>query len=168
MTEMNRQQRRLQAKMQRRHITNREDSRYVPKPVDEWEQFDSIERMFQKLRHGEIEWDGTHYVIMGLHGKHYAILPALEGWIEYWAEVAKRFNVSEYDDGPLRRLAKSLEYDKPLTEQQVEAAYAVVEQQRAMFRKFPRKDIASIAVEVTQRIRMTDEIRELATGRTAA
>ena len=150
---LSRDQRRQQKKAAKRQHRG---GRFIPKALDEWEQFDSIERMFQKIKHGEIEWDGTNYVFMGMKGETYALLPALEGWTEYWAEVAKRFDIADYDDGALRRLAKSLEYDKPLTEQQVEAAYAVVEQQRAMFRAIPRPEIAKAAIEVMQRIQVRD------------
>lgn len=153
---MNRAQRRIQGKRAKRQHHER---RILPPAMDEWEQFDSIERVFEKIKHGEIEWDGTHYIIMGLKGDTYAVLPALEGWTEYWAEVAKRNAVTDYNDGPLRRMAKSLEYDKPLTEAQVDAAYAVVQRQRAMFRAYPRKQIASIAIEVMQRIQEQDAHR---------
>ena len=97
---------------------------------------------------------------MGLKGEYYGVLAALEGWTEYWAEVADR-NAIAYDDGALRRLAKSLEYNKPLNLGEVNAAYAVVEQQRQMFRTLPRKHIAEVAIEVMQKIQRTDEIREL-------
>jgi hypothetical protein len=158
---LSREQRRSQERAQRRAVTkNNHNRRILPPAMDEWEQFDTIERTFQKIKHGEIEWDGTHYIIMGLKGEHYAVLPALEGWTEYWSEVAKRFN-AEYDDGPLRRLAKSLEYDKPLTEQQVEAAYAVVKRQRELFRAFPRREIGKIAIEVMQRIQAEQEAKDV-------
>jgi hypothetical protein len=155
---MNREQRRLAKKLAgRKPVIER---RVVPSAVDEWEQFDSIERMFQKLRNGEIEYEGNTIVIMGLKGEYYGVLAALEGWTEYWAEVADR-NAIAYDDGALRRLAKSLEYNKPLNLGEVNAAYAVVEQQRQMFRTLPRRHIAQVAIEVMQKIQRTDEIREL-------
>jgi hypothetical protein len=80
--------------------------------------------------------------------------------MDEWEQVAKRFN-ADYDDGPLRRLAKSLEYDKPLTEQQVEAAYAVVKRQRELFRAYPRREIAKIAIEVMQRIKAEQEAKDV-------
>lgn len=133
--------------------------KFIPKPMDELEQFDTIERLFQKLRHGSVETDGRQVVIMSLQGEFYAVLPAMDGWLEYWQEVAARFQV-EYDDKPLRKLQKSLEYDKPLTTAEVDAAYAVVQKEREMFRSIPRNELSKIAIEIMRRIQTTEEIRE--------
>jgi len=133
---------------------------FVSKLQDEWEQFDSIERLFIQLKAGAVEVEGNQITIMGLHGERYAVLPALEGWITYWNILATRHGFP-YDDTAMRKLAKSLEYDKPLRLDEVEAAYQIVELQRRMFRALPRRDVAAVAIEVMKDIRVTDEIKEL-------
>lgn len=152
---MNRKQRRHQKRGARGNA-----KAYIPPLFDCWTQFDSIERLFIQLKAGAVEVEGNQITIMGLHGERYAVLPALEGWITYWSTLATRHSIP-YDDTAMRKLAKSLEYDKPLQLTEVEAAYKVVDLQRRMFRALPRKEVAEVAKEVVHDIRMTDEIKEL-------
>lgn len=155
---MNRQQRR-QAKRMAGHKPT-QHRRILPLAMDMFEQFDTIERLFAQLKAGAVEVEGNQITIMGLHGERYAVLPALEGWVTYWHTLATRHGIP-YDDTAMRKLAKSLEYDKPLQMAEVEAAYQVVELQRRMFRALPRRDVAAVAVEVMRDIRVTDEIKQL-------
>ena len=141
--------------------TNRPIKRqFIPKYLDEFEQFDSIERVFQKLKNGEIEYQGEHPVILGLHGEYYAILPALDGWLSHWRLVAEGFNI-DYDDANLVKLKNKLSVNMPLTLNQIENAYQVVQSQRAMFRTLPRDAIIKAANDVMRDIQTTDAIKEL-------
>lgn len=153
---MNRAMRRLAKKLEHRPATPPNRIHFNPQ-LDEWEQFDTVERMFQKLRNGAIEVEGNEIIIMGLHGETYRMLPALEGWMEYWSALARLHQV-DYDDSALRKLAKSLEYDKPLTEREVDAAYLVVTAQRRMFRTIPRKSVAAVAIKVQESMRAEQEM----------
>lgn len=154
----NRAQRRMAKKATRHKV--RAPRAFIPPTLDCWEQFDSIERLFSQLKAGAVEVESSMITIMGLHGERYAVLPALEGWITYWHTLATRHGIP-YNDTAMRKLAKSLEYDKPLQMAEVEAAYQVVELQRRMFRVLPRKEVAAVAKEVMHDIRVTDEIKGL-------
>lgn len=156
---MNREQRRKAerkpAKFSRSHAI------YSTKYTLEHESFDSIERLFGKLRIGELEWtvkDG--YVIRGLSGEYLHITSALEGFIDCWKTIAEGEGIS-YDDTALRKLSKSLEYEKPLNMAEVEAAYDVVKVQRAMYRALPKMVITKYAKQTQSKFRVNDEIKDL-------
>ena len=156
---MNRTQRRL-AKRQAKAKPNRSKSIYTTNFSLEFETFDTIERMFLKLRNGEIEYEGAHPVIMGLHGEFYRVLPAMDGWLQYWRELTEAHGL-DYDDRALRKLYNSLEYGKPLNVAEIDAAYAVVKRQRELYRALPKSVTTATAHRVMADIRRTDEIREL-------
>ncbi|MFA7351350.1 MAG: hypothetical protein WC009_11360 [Methylotenera sp.] len=127
----------------------------------EFDTFDSIERLFQQLRNGALLYsqkDG--WQIMGLSGEMLHIESALEGWLKYWKELTEQNNIP-YDDAPLVRILKALEYVKPLSRREIDAAYKVVELQRHLYRTVPKAETTRVVREVQKDIRRTDEIREL-------
>lgn len=146
-----------------KHKPNRSAARYITPAQLEFDSFDSIDRLFQKLRHGELEWGANGWVIMGLSGASLHILSALDGWLEYWSTLALQQSIA-YNDVPLRRLAKSLEYNKPLTEAEVDAAQRVVDQQRLMYRTLPKSITTAVSKQVQATIRRDNEIGDLARG----
>lgn len=158
---MSRALRRAAERAQRRnHQPNRSMARYVTKFQLEHESFDTIERMFQQIRHGELRYDPQEgWVIMGLAGEDLHILSALQGWILYWETLTDDQSIA-YDDSALRRLAKSLEYEKPLNESEVAAAYAIVQLQRALYRTLPKPVTTRVSREVSARIQRDNEIKE--------
>jgi hypothetical protein len=156
---MNRQQRRQAERKPSKF--SRSHAIYSTKFTLEHESFDSIERLFAKLRIGELEWtkeDG--YVIRGLSGEYLHIVSALEGFIDCWRTIADGEDIS-YDDSALRRLAKSLEYEKPLNMVEIESAYNVVKVQRSMYRALPKLVISKYAKQTQSKFRVNDEIRDL-------
>lgn len=160
---MNRAQRR-QAKRLATVRPNRSCVRFTTKFQLEHESFDTIERMFQQIRNGELRYDQRDgWVIMGLSGEDLHILSALEGWMRYWKTLTSEHGIP-YDDGALRRLAKSLEYEKPLNELEVEAAYAVVEEQRRLYRTLPKAVTSRVSQDVQKAIRRDNEIKQLMGG----
>lgn len=127
----------------------------------EFESFDTIERMFQQIRNGELRFDQREgWVIMGLSGEDLHILSALEGWMTYWSTLTEE-NGLQYDDKALHRLAKSLEYEKPMNMAEVEAAYAVVQHQRILYRTMPKSVTTRTAKKVQAQIRRDEEIKIL-------
>jgi hypothetical protein len=156
---MNRELRRAEKRLAKAK-PNRSRAIYVTNFQLEFESFDTIERLFVQLRHGAIEYVGGKPIIMGLHGEHYEMLPAMEGWLKYWQELAAEHDL-EYDDGPLLRLCKSLEYGKPLLPAEIEAAYAVVGVQRRYYRTLPKSVTTAMSRQVVADIQRTDEIRNL-------
>lgn len=157
---MSRALRRMQERVVRRnHKPNRSEARYVTKFQLEHESFDTIERMFQKIRNGELEYEGPHPIIMGLHGEHYRMLPALDGWLKYWRDLTAQQSIP-YDDGALLRLRNSLDYGKPLTEGQVDEAYAVVTEQRRLYRLLPKAVTTKVAHAVMREIALDDQIKD--------
>jgi hypothetical protein len=158
---MSRALRRAAERAQRRNPQpNRSAARYITHFQREHESFDTIERMFQQIRHGELRYDPQEgWVIMGLAGEDLHILSALEGWILYWETLTDDQGIA-YEDSALRRLARSLEYEKPLNEAEVTAAYAVVQLQRSLYRTLPKTITTRVSHEVSARIRRDNEIRE--------
>lgn len=157
---MNRAQRRA-AKHIKPRKENRSSKIYTSGFQLEFESFDTVERFFMHMRNGSLEWeDGDGWVILGLSGEYLHILSALEGWITYWHELCLGEDIS-YDDSPLRRLAKSLEYEKPLNMAEINAAYAVVSLQRQLYRALPKQVTTRYANIVREQIARTDEIRSL-------
>lgn len=130
--------------------------RNVPSAIDEFEQFDDIERMVQKLEHGAIETEQGRPV-MTTKGVTYDVLSALEGWMEYWRMLADKHSIP-YDDQPMHTVARRLENVMPLTPTHIDGFKRVVAQQRAMFRSIPRRDISSQATTVQIKL-LLDERR---------
>jgi hypothetical protein len=157
---MNRQQRRAQKHAKPRK-ENRSAKTYFTGFQLEFESFDTVERFFMHMRNGSLEWeDGEGWVILGLSGEYLHILSALEGWITYWHELCLGEDIS-YDDSALRRLAKSLEYEKPLNMAEINAAYAVVGLQRQLYRALPKQVTTRYAHTVRAQIKRDDEIKDL-------
>lgn len=129
--------------------------RPVPAAVDEFEQFDDIERMVQKLEHGAIETEQGRPV-MTTKGVTYDVLSALEGWMEYWRMLADKHSIP-YDDQPMHTVARRLENVMPLTPTHIDGFKRVVEQQRAMFRTIPRHEISSQATTTQIKLLLDDQ-----------
>lgn len=159
-TTLNREQRRKQAKAGQIK-PNRSRLKMTNYFTLEFDTFDSIERLFQQLRNGALLYsqkDG--WQLMGISGEMLHIESALAGWIQYWQELTAQNNIP-YDDAPLVRILKALEYVKPLSMREIDAAYKVVQLQRHLYRTVPKAETTRVVREVQQSIRTTDEIREL-------
>ena len=150
---MNRKIRRAMEKL--KPTTPQPKRRSVPSAIDEFEQFDDIERMIQKLEHGAIETEQGRPV-MTTKGVTYDVLSALEGWMEYWRMLADKHGVA-YDDQPMHAVARRLENVMPLTQSLIDGFKRVVAAQRAMFRSIPRQDISSQATTVQIKLLLDDQ-----------
>jgi len=123
----------------------------VPKWLDEFEIFDPIDRMLQKLENGEIEYHQGHAVFMAGNGEWCEVVPALNGWISVWKRFDQHFQLG-HDLSAMVRLCNCLNYSQPLTEHQVAAARKVYKEQVRLFRTLPRDALASVTR--TEQIRM--------------
>jgi hypothetical protein len=123
----------------------------VPKWLDEFEIFDPIDRMLQKLENGQIEFQQGAAVFMAGDGEWYEVVPALNGWISVWKRIDQHFQLG-HDLSAMVRLCNCLNYGKPMTEHQVAAARRVYKEQLRLFRALPRDEIASVTL--TEQIRM--------------
>lgn len=131
----------------------------VTPAIDEFEQFDDIERLMQKLDHGAIEM-AQGRPVMTTKGVTYDVLSAIGGWMDYWLDLAEKHGWRIYDDSAMRKLAARLEAGMMLTPKIVDEARLVVNLQRAMFRAIPRNAISSQAT--TTQIKLLIEDREAA------
>lgn len=163
---MNRAEKRLQARMAK-HKPNRSRMQYNNILTLQNDCFDSLDRMFLSIRNGELRWNGKAYVIMGINGHDLHICSALSGWVYYWEELTDEMGVS-YDGSAMKRLCKSLEYDKPLTLAEVDAAEEVLEVQRKLYRSIPQQKRREVYARVDAELKREGEIRELITRRAAA
>lgn len=135
---------------------NRHDFARIPKILLQDRDFHQIDLLFLKLRKGEVETVDGHIVMTAPDGEVYRVVPALEGWIEYWRGLAEKTGIG-YDDGGLVRLKNRLAASMPLTLDCIALAQNVIEQQRRMFFSIPARIISSQAT--TQQIKMLMEDR---------
>lgn len=116
----------------------------LPKWLDEFIVFDNIDRVFQKIGHGEIEFANGRPVMMAGDGHWYEVIPALNGWISAWKRFDRSLNLN-HDLSPLVRLSNRLNYNSPISQHQLMSARAVLNEQRKLFRKLDRDDLESLA-----------------------
>lgn len=116
----------------------------LPKYLDEFTIFSDIERVLEKLGNGEIEHVGGKAVFMASNGEWCQIVPALNGWISVWKRYDAQFKLN-HDVSALVRVCNKLNYNAPLTEAQVKAAKDTVDNQRRLFRRLNRDQLASVA-----------------------
>ena len=128
----------------------------LPRHLDELAVFGDIERVLEKIEHGEIEFSQGVPVMLASDGGWYEVIPALNGWISVWKAFDQKFQLG-HDLSALVRLCNCLNYNQPLREDQVRAAKTVLTEQRRLFRTLPRDQIASAAK--TEQIRMLMEDR---------
>lgn len=150
-----------------KHKPNRSTARYNTPITLEHDSFDTGERLFLAMRNGHLEWGADGWQIMGIQGQSMDVLSALEGWTLYWRILAEDLQIS-YDDTALVRLAKSLTYEKPMTLAELDAAYAVIQYQRVLFRKVPQKSRKEVCDKVRSSIAQENEIRALLKSKIAA
>lgn len=123
----------------------------IPALFDEFAVFDDIDRMLQKISHGEIEFCDGRPVMMAADGNYYEIVPALQGWISAWKAFIRKFSL-DLDQDALIRLCNCLHYSVPIHRSLIKDAKAVVKDQRRLFRTIPRDLLASAAR--TEQIRL--------------
>jgi len=156
---MNRTERRRQAKLAKRR-PNRSAIRYNTDLTLEFEAFDSIERLFVAVRSGELEWSQEGWQLMGLGGEKLHVVSALQGWIKFWQELAEHESLL-YDDAALVKFCRSLEYEKPMSLREVDAAYEVVKLQRKFYRAIPKDVIRKVTHKVRAELATDAEIEKL-------
>lgn len=156
---MNRKLKRMAKRIEGRK-PNRSTAKYTTDFQLEFVAFDSIERLFQMVRNGSLNWDSDGWYIMGISGENLHVVSALEGWIYYWKELTDRQKIA-YDDAALRRFCKSLEYEKPMQLHEVEAAFKLVELQRSIYRALPKKITTEVTHDVRRLIKIDNEIKDL-------
>lgn len=135
-------------------LGNRHDHARIPKLVLQDRDFSQIDIFMIKLRKGEVETIDGHIVMTAQDGETYRVIPALEGWTEYWKRLAE-ITGAEYDDEPLRMLMNRLNYGMHVTDEMINRAERVVDLQRSIFYRTPNAVISSQAT--TQQIKMMME-----------
>lgn len=130
---------------------NRHDHARIPKIILQDRDFSQIDLLMLKLQKGEVETIDGHIVMTTMEGETYRVIPAMEGWLEYWRTLAGKAGI-DYDDGALLRLKNRLENGMPLTQEAIAQAREVVDLQRRMFFSIPASIISSLAT--TQQIKM--------------
>lgn len=134
----------------------------IPKIVLMDRDFCQIDLLLLKLRKGEVETVDGHVIMTTAAGEVYRVVPAMEGWIEYWQAMARKAHV-KYDDRALVKIKNALRYDMPITPEQIDAALDVVNMQKRIYHATPAQAISSEAS--TQQIRMLMEDNALGEGR---
>ena len=145
---MNRQMRRIAARQREYKAPT-----VVPVPAlfDEFAVFNDLERVLEKIEHGEIEHANGQPVMMAGDGHWYEIIPALNGWISAWKAFDIKFHLN-HDLSALVRLSNCLNYATPIQHSLLDSAKQVLREQRRLFRMIPRDALASAAR--TEQIRL--------------
>lgn len=150
---MNRAQRRQASRLSRRTQHHAKRNGIVKPWLHEIHYvFAPIDAVFDQLKTGEIMCDekGTP-IFRDFEGKLYELCPAIDGWVETWDAIARKWGF-ELDLEPLAKLSRKLNYGVILTPADVEAGHAVINRCRELFRGM---DVYAVKSEVrTQEIRM--------------
>ncbi len=119
----------------------------LPKIYTAHRDFYEIYKLFDSIESGYVDFADGHIVQKNSDKELYAVLPAIEGWMEYFRGLANVQGV-EYDDSALKRMVKSLEYDKPLSLEEVYAARDVVDAQYKLYMRSGYRSINKLAYEM--------------------
>jgi len=96
--------------------------------------FQPLEHVFNELKRGEITCTAQGVPIFpDDDGTYYEIVPALSGWIDLWQRMDEQCALG-IDLKPLTQLVGKLNYMMPLTPDDVQRAYDVINQQRQAYR----------------------------------
>lgn len=136
-------------KPRRRHNPRRMQVTNKPTMTSVFMLFDPIYTAFDKLAAGEIESVRGRPVFKDWEGNWCEVAPAMQGWADCWDRICQRQGM-RMDMEPLRKMSRKLSYDSPLTEAEVAAGRAAIDQTREAFRSLP--------VEVTKDAALTEQI----------
>lgn len=134
----------------------------LPKILDEFAIFSDIDRIMQKLEHGEIEHANGRPIFLSATGEWCEVVPALNGWISVWKRYDQQFAL-QHDLSPLVRVCNKLNFNSPLTPAQVQAAKDTISAQRKLFKRLNRDEIAS-AARTEQTAILLEDIRDKKTA----
>jgi hypothetical protein len=112
--------------------------------------FEPVFAAFDKLASGEIETVRGAPVFKDWSGEWCELAPAIDGWADCWDRICRNQGI-DIDLEPLRKLARKLDYGIPLTEDDVSAGRAVIDETRSAF--------VSLPVEVTRAHAVTEQIQ---------
>ena len=138
---MNRQLRRIAARQKPLPEPKRVP---IPKILDEFDVFNDIERLLDKIELGEMEHVNGSPIAMSKDGEWYEVIPALNGWISAWKMFDQKFKLN-HDVAPLVKICNQLNYSSPISVRQLQEARATVIEERKLFRSLPRDEVASAA-----------------------
>ncbi|WP_374537227.1 hypothetical protein [Chitinimonas taiwanensis] len=116
--------------------------------------FAPIDALFAELRAGEVSAVQGEAVFQDQDGYHTAA-PALEGWVDLW-EMLKREYRLQLNLAPLHVLASMLRDGTLLTLDQVDAAYAVINSCRDLYRGMDVYQVKSFVRTQQVKIAMED------------
>lgn len=99
--------------------------------------FRPIFNLFEQLRAGEVDAVKGRPVFRDWQGQLCEVVPALEGWAGCWDRIAagERLQLSTE---AIKKMAKRLQYDVPLTEEEVDAAWQEVLVTQRLCLRIPR------------------------------
>ena len=135
------------------------EGRVIPLPpmLDEWTIFDIPERIFLKLKHGEIEAINGTPIFFDMTGAACEVVPALSGWCYTWDRINDELEL-DLNLRPIKKVFNKLEAAMWLSPGDVIQAQAALDKIRSVFRVADRKAIKRIATEAQIAILMKDNL----------
>ena len=115
-----------------------------PTLVEVHHAFYLIDAVFNDLKGGEISVSDDGPVFKDeLDGRWYPICDALAGWVDIWARLVRRYNLT-INLAPLLQIENALRTDAEITPELVDACLAVIEQCRRAYRGMDMQVVKSI------------------------
>lgn len=137
---------------------NRSGMMQVPNWFDKFQKFDDIERIFQKLIHGEIEFntETNRPTITSSRGIVYDVCDEIEDWIVLWRRVAEKYE-KHYNDEGLVTVNNRLLNGLALSHFDIVKGISVVNRQKEIFDELGQKTVGEVAKDLQIKKLMTGE-----------
>lgn len=141
---MNRAQRRISERNERRGKVYTERVVPLPSLLDEFTVFDMPQTILDQMSHGSVDSIQGIPVFRDNAGVWTEIAPSLSGWIFTWTKLNRDLYLN-LNLNPLRTICVRLENNVPITRENINRALQCLDECRLAFRRSDRKKIVDIA-----------------------
>lgn len=141
---MNRAQRRMATRNERRGKVYSERVVPLPSLLDEFTVFDMPQSILLQMSNGSVDSIQGVPVFRDNAGVWTQITPSLSGWIFTWAKLNRDLSLG-LNLNPLRTICMRLENNVPITRENINRALQCLDECRFAFRRSDRKKIVEIA-----------------------
>ena len=122
----------------------------LPKILTQQRDFAEIDKFMRAIARDAVletkDGDTWRVIQTTLNKESYCVLTALDGWCDFFAELAATMNEASYNDKPLRSLISKMRLDQPSSAALFNQAKAVVDAQRKLYMLAPDNMISGVAI----------------------
>ena len=116
----------------------------LPKILTCQRDFYQIDAFMDMVENDAVNEVQGEIVMLTFDKEWYQVLPALDGWMECFSNLAKAMHVN-YDDAPMRKMCARLNAVMPLSLKTVQEVKAVINAQRKLYMLAPHGIINQVA-----------------------